>query len=81
MVVTEFPDAPENNTIYLIPNSFGGYDEYVFIGNEWTPIGYTDIPTYSTLAAFDLPKESPTNCKNCGAPLHNGKCNYCGSEY
>jgi len=22
-----------------------------------------------------------TNCKNCGAPLHNGKCEYCGSEY
>ena len=21
------------------------------------------------------------NCKNCGAPLHNGKCEYCGSEY
>ena len=22
-----------------------------------------------------------TNCKNCGAPLKNYKCNYCGSEY
>lgn len=22
-----------------------------------------------------------TNCKNCGAPLENYKCNYCGSEY
>ena len=22
-----------------------------------------------------------TNCKNCGAPLHNGKCDYCGTEY
>lgn len=21
------------------------------------------------------------NCLNCGAPLHNGKCLYCGSEY
>jgi len=21
------------------------------------------------------------NCKNCGAPLHNNKCEYCGSEY
>ena len=22
-----------------------------------------------------------TNCKNCGAPLHNGRCDYCGTEY
>lgn len=21
------------------------------------------------------------NCKNCGAPLKNGQCEYCGSEY
>ena len=23
----------------------------------------------------------PMNCKNCGAPLHNYKCDYCGTEY
>lgn len=22
-----------------------------------------------------------TNCKNCGAPLHGSKCDYCGTEY
>lgn len=22
-----------------------------------------------------------TNCKNCGAPLHSYKCDYCGTEY
>lgn len=22
-----------------------------------------------------------TNCKNCGAPLHSYKCEYCGTEY
>lgn len=22
-----------------------------------------------------------TNCKNCGAPLHVNKCEYCGTEY
>lgn len=22
-----------------------------------------------------------TNCKNCGAPITNGKCEYCGTEY
>ena len=24
---------------------------------------------------------APTTCKNCGAPLHDGKCEYCGTEY
>ena len=23
----------------------------------------------------------PTNCKNCGAPLHGSRCDYCGTEY
>lgn len=23
----------------------------------------------------------PTNCSNCGAPLHSGRCEYCGTEY
>lgn len=23
----------------------------------------------------------PTNCKNCGAPLHSYECEYCGSKY
>ena len=22
----------------------------------------------------------PANCPNCGAPLHNGNCEYCGTE-
>lgn len=22
-----------------------------------------------------------TNCINCGAPIHNNKCDYCGTEY
>ena len=24
---------------------------------------------------------SETNCKNCGAPIKHGKCDYCGTEY
>lgn len=23
----------------------------------------------------------PTNCKNCGAPLHGSRCEFCGTEY
>lgn len=26
-------------------------------------------------------KSYPTNCKNCGAPLHENMCEYCGTEY
>ena len=26
-------------------------------------------------------KTLKTNCINCGAPLHNEKCEYCGTEY
>lgn len=25
--------------------------------------------------------EQLTNCKNCGAPLHGSRCEYCGTEY
>ena len=27
------------------------------------------------------PKRLPTNCKNCGAPLHGHHCEYCDTEY
>ena len=31
----------------------------------------------------EIEKEEPKihNCKNCGAPLHNNKCEYCETEY
>lgn len=28
-----------------------------------------------------VPPSAPTNCPNCGAPLHGGKCEYCGTEF
>lgn len=28
----------------------------------------------------DYPFKLPTNCKNCGAPLHTVKCEYCSTE-
>lgn len=28
-----------------------------------------------------IQRSLPTNCKNCGAPLHSHECEYCGSEY
>lgn len=33
------------------------------------------------LRDLERQKRLPLNCKNCGAPLHSHKCEYCGSEY
>ena len=34
---------------------------------------------------IDPPKQrhntKPHNCPQCGAPIHDGKCDYCGTEY
>lgn len=27
------------------------------------------------------PEKRPRVCSQCGAPLHDGKCEYCGTEY
>ena len=27
------------------------------------------------------PRSRVTTCKNCGAPVHNNVCEYCGTEY
>ena len=37
----------------------------------------------NTEKLITIEKEEPKihNCKNCGAPLHNNKCEYCGTEY
>ena len=36
--------------------------------------GIVNIPTTSS-------RPKVTTCKNCGAPLHNAVCEYCGTEY
>lgn len=50
---------------------------YVVRNGTWNDLRVLD----STDFEHEEPKEKTTNCKNCGAPLHNGKCDYCGSEY
>lgn len=37
--------------------------------------GTLDVPTTKNM----IPKL--TNCKNCGAPLHSNRCEFCGTEY
>lgn len=54
---------------------YDGYT-YVNIGNAWECI--SNIPCgYETKT---LKITYPTNCKNCGAILHNHICEYCGSN-
>jgi len=42
---------------------------YCYDGSKWNPMTkYTDIKSYIG------------NCPNCGAPMKNHKCEYCGTE-
>ena len=34
-----------------------------------------------TIDPPQLPKNKTRICPQCGAPIHNGKCEYCGTEY
>lgn len=35
----------------------------------------------SEICNLKINLKSKSNCKNCGAPLHGLKCEYCGTEY
>ena len=37
--------------------------------------------TYHRVIAYNFRELDLPNCKNCGAPLHDFKCEYCGTEY
>ena len=47
---------------------------YVNIGNTWECISISGYETKILKITY------PTNCKNCGAILHNHICEYCGSD-
>lgn len=42
-------------------------------------------PNFAITGAENIPTEPPrprvTTCKNCGAPVHNNVCEYCGTGY
>ena len=40
----------------------------------WENYGIIDIEKWKGVAML-------TNCKNCGAPIHYGVCEYCGTDY
>ena len=47
---------------------------WIFNGCDWYQISESQTNTSNKI------KRSITNCPNCGAPLHNNKCVYCGTE-
>ena len=47
---------------------------WMFNGRDWYQISECQTNTSNKI------KRNITNCPNCGAPLHNNKCMYCGTE-
>lgn len=41
---------------------------------------YFDYEVFLAENKVRLIKTRPTNCPNCGAVIHDGKCDYCGTE-
>lgn len=44
-------------------------------------LAYNDATAITGTIAYPWEQKRPTNCKNCGAPLHGRRCEYCGTEY
>lgn len=63
----KLPDTGEIGDMIVI-----GDDLYIFTGDQYELIGKREL---------EPQKIVPRVCKSCGAPLKNGKCEYCGSQY
>ena len=90
--VDELPKEAEVGDVVCIKNKYGEYDDYVclFVGTQaqWEKLSPVEKSTYNgAMITDDLdckyqPRiQYPTNCKNCGAVLNYGKCEYCGTDY
>lgn len=55
-IVTQLPQTGRAQTIYLIANSGGSHDEYIYINNKWEKIGTTDIDLSGYVQSKDLNK-------------------------
>lgn len=41
--VDVLPEVGQPNTIYIVPNDAGKYDEYLYTNGTWNPIGTTEL--------------------------------------
>lgn len=41
--VDALPEVGQPNTIYIVPNDAGKYDEYLYTDGAWNPIGTTEL--------------------------------------
>lgn len=67
------------------------YNQYKKLGNNDNIVNYLNqcideskLPNKSSNVVTSSTKHKPpklTNCKNCGAPLHSNKCEFCDTEY
>jgi len=53
-IVSQLPQTGRAQTIYLIANSGGSHDEYIFINNKWEKIGTTDIDLSGYMKYTDI---------------------------
>ena len=54
-VVEELPTTGQSNTIYLVPKEEGeGFDEYIYVDDEWDQIGDTEIDLSGYVTTGDL---------------------------
>ena len=68
----EYVNSTLNALTLKAANIQTGYISYT--PNVATITGIVNIPT-------EPPRPRVTTCKNCGAPVHNNVCEYCGTEY
>ena len=50
---------------------------WIFDGKDWYSLGSVES---DMIESETIPMQYITNCPNCGAPMKNHKCIYCGTE-
>lgn len=53
-IVSQLPTTGRAQTIYLIANSGGSHDEYIYINNKWEKIGTTDVDLSGYVKSSEL---------------------------
>ena len=68
----------------LLKTTNEAVDEYLDnLIDKYSAMGYNGyvVSQYKKLDKKPEKKTYPTNCKNCGAPLHSNHCEFCDTEY